>query len=104
GNAAAPTTSAAEEVHEVDLSDEWASMLDETQPAEEASKTAREPHVEAPPEVSISEEPATEPAAHGAAHAEFEVPVETPAVEEGLKAQEPAMEVPEEIRKDRKAS
>ncbi len=34
----------------------------------------------------------------GAAHVEFEVPVETPAVEEELKAHEPAMEVPEEIR------
>ena len=98
GNAAAPTTTAAEEVHEVDLSDEWASMLDETQPAEEASKTAREPHVEAPPGVWISEEPSTKPAAEGAAHAEFEVPVETPAVEEELTPHEPAMEVPEDIR------
>jgi pilus assembly protein FimV len=98
GNAAAPTPSAAEEVHEVDLSDEWASMLDETQPAEEASKTAREPHVEAPPGVWISEEPATKPAVEGAAHAEFEVPVETPAVEEELTPHEPAMEVPEDIR------
>jgi tetratricopeptide (TPR) repeat protein len=98
GNAAAPTTSAAEEVHEVDLSDEWASMLDETQPAEEASKTAREPHVEAPPGVWISEEPATKPAVEGAAHAEFEVPVETPAVEEELTPHEPATEVPEDIR------
>ncbi len=97
GNAAAPTTSAAEEVHEVDLSDEWASMLDETQPAEEASKTAREPR-EAPPGVWISEEPATKPAVEGAAHAEFEVPVETPAVEEELTPHEPAMEVPENIR------
>jgi pilus assembly protein FimV len=112
-NAAAPTTSAAEEVHEVDLSDEWASMLDGTQPAEEASKTAPESHVKAPPEFelpakapaaaestveefSISGESATEPAA---AQAQFEVPVETPAVEEELTPYEPAMEVPKEIQK-----
>jgi tetratricopeptide (TPR) repeat protein len=39
---------AREEVHEVDLSDEWASMLDDTRPAEPASKMPAIPHDAAP--------------------------------------------------------
>jgi len=95
-NPAPATTSAAEGVHEVDLSDEWASMLEETQPAEAAKETP-EPHVEAEAsqefelpvdtgapepaveEFSISEEPAMELAAEPA-HGEIAVPMEAPAV------------------------
>jgi len=54
--AAVPEPAAAqEEVHEVDLSDEWASMLSDTRPAEPGSKA---------------------PAAHEEGDAEFEVPIE----------------------------
>jgi pilus assembly protein FimV len=56
--AAAPASSPVEEVHEVDLSDEWASMLEETRPA----------HAEAP-------------AAPGEPELEFEIPSETAATE-----------------------
>jgi tetratricopeptide (TPR) repeat protein len=50
-----PAAPAQEEVHEVDLSDEWASMLSDTRPAEPGSKVS---------------------AAHGEGAAEFEVPIE----------------------------
>jgi pilus assembly protein FimV len=106
-NPAPPASSAGEQVHEVDLSDEWASMLDQTQPAE-AATTAPEPHVEAPPEFELpAESPA--PAANSnveefsiseePAQAEFETPVETPAAEQELTPYEPAIEVPEETQK-----
>jgi tetratricopeptide (TPR) repeat protein len=52
---AEPSAPAQEEVHEVDLSDEWASMLSDTQPAEPAAKS---------------------PAAREGGAAEFEVPLE----------------------------
>jgi pilus assembly protein FimV len=113
------TTSAAEEVHEVDLSDEWASMLEDSQPTEVAKPTpVPEPHVEAEAapefelpaeapapvtaeptveEFSILEEPAIELAAAESAHAAVEIPIETPAVEEST-AYEPAIEVPEEVQ------
>jgi tetratricopeptide (TPR) repeat protein len=109
-------TSAAEEVHEVDLSDEWASMLEDSQSTEGAKPApAPEPHVEAEAapelelpaetpapvtaeptveEFSISEEPAMEPAAAETAHAAVEI--ETPRVERSI-PYEPAIEVPEEI-------
>jgi pilus assembly protein FimV len=74
----------AEEVHEVDLSDEWASML-EGQPAESA------PEFEVPAqaagdhqgteEFAISEDPESAPAV-----AEFEAPAEAPALEEETSA------------------
>jgi tetratricopeptide (TPR) repeat protein len=104
-------TSAAEEVHEVDLSDEWASMLEDSQ-STEGAKPAPEPHVEAEAapelelpaetpapvtaeptveEFSISEEPAMEPAAAETAHAAVEI--ETPRVERSI-PYEPAIEVP----------
>jgi len=107
-----PAASEVEKVHEVDLSDEWASMLEETQPAE-TSETAPVVHAEAPPEFelpvetsaeaepaaeafSISEQPAAvEPAAAEPAKGEFEIPVERPAVEEPAVRYEPAGEVPE---------
>jgi pilus assembly protein FimV len=50
-----PSASAKEEVHEVDLSDEWASMLSDTRTAEPAAKA---------------------PSAHEDGAAEFEVPIE----------------------------
>jgi pilus assembly protein FimV len=80
------TTSAAEQVHEVDLSDEWASMLEDTQPTEVAkpAPVTAEPTVE---EFSILEEPAMESAAAESALAATEIPIETPAIE-----------VPEEIQ------
>jgi len=52
---AEPAAPATEEVHEVDLSDEWASMLSDTRPAEPGAKT---------------------PAAREDGAAEFEVPIE----------------------------
>jgi pilus assembly protein FimV len=52
-----PEASAAEEVHEVDLSDEWASMLKESRPAEPAAKT---PGKDAP-EFAIPVEAAASP-------------------------------------------
>ncbi len=47
----------AEEVHEVDLSDEWASMLSDTRPAEPAAKISGEiSAAEEPPEISVRRE------------------------------------------------
>jgi pilus assembly protein FimV len=65
---------AKEEVHEVDLSDEWASMLQESQPAKPAAKTP-----------VVHPEPAA-PTVHEVT--EFEVPVETP-VEDADTSEEP---------------
>ena len=82
-NPAPAATSPAEEVHEVDLSDEWASMLEENQPGEAA--TAR-------PDLHVEAE----------AVPEFELPVETvepevapagPAVEEFSISEERAPEL-----------
>jgi len=78
---------------EVDLSDEWASMLEDSHPAEPAVKPPpAKPAAPGPPEVaaepvgaeefSITEEPgAGTPDSHRAG--EFELPVEAPAVLEG---------------------
>ncbi len=60
--AAAP---AAAEVHEVDLSDEWASLLEETRPAPAAES-----------------KPATAPPVNVPSLTEFEIPVEAPGTEE----------------------
>jgi pilus assembly protein FimV len=113
-SAAPPTASTAEAVHEVDLSDEWASMLEQSEPAE-AAKSAAEPHVDEPAEFELPaeapagasadatveefsiSEPATEPAAEEPEPARFEVPIEASAVEEQLTSHEPAMEVPDQI-------
>jgi tetratricopeptide (TPR) repeat protein len=103
---APPVTRAAEEVREVDLSDEWASMLEETQPVE-ASTTAATARPEAPlefelpgetptpvdpsaEEFSVTEQPAVEPAAAAEASqpGEFEVPVEAPAASYAEEIQE----------------
>jgi pilus assembly protein FimV len=117
-NAAPAAPATAEKVHEVDLSDEWASMLEETKPAE-VSEPAPVAHAEGTPEFelpveipaetgsaveefSISKEPAMEAAATEAA-AEFEIPMETPAIEQETPAEpeiasyEPTIEVPERV-------
>jgi pilus assembly protein FimV len=119
-NPAPAATSAAEEVHEVDLSDEWASMLEEKQPGEPATATL-DLHVEAEaltefelpvetvePEVapagpaveefSISEERAPELAAEEPAHGDVAVPMETSAVLEEMTPYEPAAAPPEEMQ------
>jgi tetratricopeptide (TPR) repeat protein len=111
----AAATSAAEGVHEVDLSDEWASMLEATHPAE-APTAEIASHSEALPEFelsgdapaegeptleefSISEEPAMEPAATEPAHAEFEISAEVPATDEAAASYQPALEAPEPVEK-----
>ncbi len=72
--AAAPASA---EVHEVDLSDEWASLLEETRPAPATeSKPAAAPPVNVP---SLTE---------------FEIPIETPSIEE---TQQSSAEVSTEI-------
>ncbi len=72
--AATPTSA---EVHEVDLSDEWASLLEETRPAPATeSKPAAAPPVNVP---SLTE---------------FEIPVEAPATEEVAQS---SAEIPTEI-------
>jgi tetratricopeptide (TPR) repeat protein len=64
-------TPASAEVHEVDLSDEWASLLEEARPAPPAeSKPARQG------------EPSVAPPAKAPSVTEFEIPVEAPATEE----------------------
>ncbi len=86
-------SSHAEAVHEVDLSDEWASMLEESQPAEASATSPAPPAAESAPEFEVPAEAAGEH--HGAeefvisegpesapAVAAFDVPAETPAVEE----------------------
>jgi tetratricopeptide (TPR) repeat protein len=92
---AATDASQPAEVQEVDLSDEWASMLDDIHPAEPAVKLpAAKPAAEppsAPPEVSaepvaaeefsIEEEPVTTPAAETHEVESFELPVEAAADE-----------------------
>jgi tetratricopeptide (TPR) repeat protein len=78
--APASTPEPAEAVHEVDLSDEWASMSDEAKPAE-APKPA--PGPKAPEPVSEKARPSSPPPhAEAPAFAEFEIPIDEPAVEE----------------------
>jgi tetratricopeptide (TPR) repeat protein len=77
---AVPAASEGQEVREVDLSDEWASMLEEGQPATAPSAPSAEAPAEAEPRVeefSISSKPAHGPEA--SAEGEFEVPVDAPA-------------------------
>ena len=80
------------EVHEVDLSDEWAAMLEDTHPAEpvakpavpKANEPAPPPVVTAEPILSARASTPKEPAAgtHGSKNvAEFELPVQEPAAE-----------------------
>ncbi|MGC1366700.1 MAG: tetratricopeptide repeat protein [Candidatus Acidiferrum sp.] len=81
---------------EVDLSDEWASMLEDTHPAEPVEKAPpARPAAPAPPpppevaaepvaaeEFSISEEPVAAGSSDSPEVTEFELPVEAPALEE----------------------
>jgi pilus assembly protein FimV len=80
---AVPAASEGQEVREVDLSDEWASMLEEGQPASAPSAPSAEAPAGAEPSVeefSISSKPAQGPEA--SAEGEFEVPVDAPAARE----------------------
>jgi pilus assembly protein FimV len=113
---AAPAVEA-EAVHEVDLSQEWASVSEETRPAEASAPPEEvapefEIQAEAPAEVHvaaeefvIAEEPATTPKGTPEL-AEFDLPGEEPAIEEespvaeisaGVPAAEPAKEIHEEV-------
>jgi len=93
-------------VHEVDLSDEWANMLEEPQPSEAAAaSTPAAPSKDATPEFEVSAEPVADssveefsvssdetaapeapapvaPAQADSAAEEFDIPVETPGAEE----------------------
>jgi len=86
------TAPAATEVHEVDLSDEWATLLDESQqtaevakpPAKEPAKPKAKPEPGPKPgaveEFQISEEPAIVPPADAPAVASFDLKGSAPAV------------------------
>ena len=75
---AAPATPASAEVHEVDLSDEWASLLEETRSAPASAQAV----------------PAAPPAVNVPSLTEFEIPIETPSTDEGA---QPLPEVSTEI-------
>jgi len=103
---ATPPVLPAEAVHEVDLSDEWASMLEETKPVEAAkhppSPEFQVPAVEQADEFVISDEPETVPGTEIPAAAEFEISAEsaedTPVfeiAEEGTTPSVPAAELQE---------
>ena len=66
------------EVHEVDLSDEWASMLEDTHPAEPGAKppVPQAPPPAPPPEVAA--EPVVSKRAPSPSVSEFDLPVEAP--------------------------
>lgn len=99
-------------VHEVDLSDEWAAMLEDTHPAEPAAKPSIAKH-EPPPPPIVAAEPVPPPAvakpkapaaaASSASHdvAEFEIPVEEPVAEHAAPsptaAEAPSKLEPEQI-------
>ncbi len=77
---APPAAASAEAVHEVDLSDEWASMLEDTKPVEAAKHPAsaefQVPAIEQADEFVISDEPETVPGSETPAAAEFEISAE----------------------------
>jgi len=80
---APPAAPPPEAVHEVDLSDEWASMLEETKPVEaakhEPAAGLKEPATEQPHEFVISPESETVPRSEIPAAAESEISAESPA-------------------------
>lgn len=90
------TASAKSQVQEVDLSDEWAAMLEDTHPAEPAPKApvskAAEPaptpppivaaEPVAPPAAATPKAPAAAASSGSSGVAEFEIPVEQPVAEE----------------------
>ena len=100
-------SAASSTVQEVDLSDEWASLLEESPVATPSAKAPPPPAKPAPPpprevhaepvaaeEFAIPEEPAIVAHDDTPAVAEFALPVEAPAVEEEL---DPFVEISEEI-------
>jgi len=98
-----------EEVHEVDLSDEWATLLEETQ-APEASKAAPAKPPAAPPpstkpahveEFQISEEPAPVASDESPVAAAPPIPLEKPAakVPAGKPKEKPAQKPPQKPQK-----
>jgi len=82
-SAAAPTDS---EVHEVDLSDEWASLVEETRPVEAAATppAARSAKPPAAGESAIPKKPAAGPPATAPSLTEFEIPIEAPSTDEAV--------------------
>jgi tetratricopeptide (TPR) repeat protein len=96
---------AAEEVHEVDLSQEWASVSQEASPAEASAPPAHaapefQVHAEAPVEEHgstkesvIAEQPATA-SEEAPKFAEFDIPTEAPAAEEENRFAEISADVP----------
>ena len=87
-SAATPTDS---EVHEVDLSDEWAAVVEETRPAEAAAAPPAAPSAAPRPteEFAIPKERAAGPPADAPGLAEFEIPVEAPSADEAAQELEP---------------
>jgi len=71
-------SSGSSDVHEVDLSDEWASMLEDTHPAEPGAKppVSRSPEPAPPPVVAAEPVVAKKPKTPNVS--EFELPVEAP--------------------------
>jgi len=63
---------------EVDLSDEWASMLEDSHPAQPASKPPLARPAEPPPPPEVAAEPVSARPADAHEVAEFELPVEAP--------------------------
>ena len=82
-SAAAPTDS---EVDEVDLSDEWASLVEETRPVEAAAAppAARSAKPPAAGESAIPKKPAAGPPAGAPSLTEFEIPIEAPSTDEAV--------------------
>ena len=87
---ASPAAVSAEAVHEVDLSDEWASMLEDTKPLEAAKHPAsaefQVPAIEQADEFVISDETETVPGSGTPAAAQFEISAEPAALAESASA------------------
>ena len=100
-----PTAAASSTVQEVDLSDEWAALLEEAHPATPSGKTPAAPppkprapvevHAEpvSPQEFAIPEKPAIISPADASAVAEFAIPMEPPGVDK-TRAKAPAKKPP----------
>jgi tetratricopeptide (TPR) repeat protein len=78
-SASSDTPSAQEEV---DLSDEWASMLEDSHPAEPASTSPVARPAEPPPPPEVAAEPVSAGSSDSHEVAEFELPVEAPHVQD----------------------
>jgi len=100
-----PTAAASSTVQEVDLSDEWAALLEETHPATSLGKTPAAPppkpaapvevHAEpvSPQEFAIPEKPAVVSRPDASAVAEFAIPMEPPVADKS-RAKAPAKKPP----------